>query len=160
MTKRSAGLLPYRMRSGGPEVLLVHMGGPYWAAKDEGAWSIAKGEILEGEEPLAAAEREFREETGFVPPGEGYLELGVRRAGGKLVYVWAFEGEYDPRNLESNSFTMEWPPGSGRMRSFPEADRGAWFGMDEAMAKIAKSQRAFIAELARILASTERGERG
>jgi predicted NUDIX family NTP pyrophosphohydrolase len=155
--KQSAGLLPYRAGKFGLEVLLVHMGGPYWAGKDEGAWSIAKGEILEGEEPLTAAVREFREETGFVPPGEGYLDLGARRAGGKLVRVWAFEGEYDPSELASNTFTMEWPPRSGRMQSFPEADRGAWFGIAEAMSKIAKGQRVFLEELARIVAKTERG---
>jgi predicted NUDIX family NTP pyrophosphohydrolase len=151
MSKRSAGLLAYRWNEGRLEVLLVHMGGPYWAAKDEGAWSIPKGEIRDNEALLSAALREFKEETGFDPPEEGYLELTPRRSGDKLVHVWAFEGDFDPQSLVSNTFRMEWPPGSGRWSSFPEVDRGAWFCPREAIRKIVKGQRAFVEELWRKL---------
>ena len=137
---RSAGLLPFRRRGGRLEVFLVHPGGPFWARKDAGAWTIAKGEIAEGEEPLAAARREFLEETGFAPEGE-FVELPpVRQKAGKLVHAWAIAADCDPARLTSNMFSMEWPPRSGQMRDFPEVDRGQWFGLDEARQKMLPSQ--------------------
>jgi len=139
MAKHSAGLLMYR-RKNSLEVFLVHPGGPFWAKKDLGAWSIPKGEYAEGEDPLTAARREFQEETGFVAQGE-FISLGeVKQAGGKLVTAWAFEGDCDPDKLTSNSCQIEWPPRSGRVLEFPEADRGGWFSIDEAKARLLKSQ--------------------
>jgi len=138
--KGSAGLLPYRIVSGGLEVFLVHPGGPYWANKDEGAWSVAKGEFQEGEDPLAAARREFREETGFEPTGELIPLEPVRQAGGKKVYAWAMEADYDPSKLKSNTFSMEWPPRSGRRQEFPEVDRAEWFPLGVARRKILETQ--------------------
>jgi predicted NUDIX family NTP pyrophosphohydrolase len=144
MPKRSAGLLLYRLTGGEVEVFLVHPGGPYWAKKNEGAWSIPKGEIDEGEDPLAAARREFKEETGVWPEGEA-IPLGtVRQPGGKLVTAFAVEGDLDADTIRSNTFTMEWPPRSGRMRAFPEVDRAGWFGKEEAERKILKGQRAIL----------------
>lgn len=144
MPKRSAGLLLFRLTGGEVEVFLVHPGGPYWAKKDQGAWSIPKGEIDEGEDPLAAARREFEEETGVWPEGEA-IPLGtVRQPGGKLVTAFAVEGDLDADTIRSNTFTMEWPPRSGRMRSFPEVDRAGWFGREEAERKILKGQRAIL----------------
>jgi predicted NUDIX family NTP pyrophosphohydrolase len=143
MPKQSAGLLMYRRRSGAVEVFLVHPGGPFWAKKDLGAWTIPKGEYSDREQALAAAIREFTEETGFtVPPSQDqYLNLGtIRQAGGKLVSVWAVEGDCDPAELVSNTFELEWPPRSGRMAEFPEVDRGAWFPVAEARERILKSQ--------------------
>ncbi len=140
MAKRSAGLLLYRLKSGQPEVLLVHPGGPYWAKKDDGAWSIPKGEYTEGEEPLAAARREFEEETGICPEGEA-IPLGtIRQPGGKLVTAFAMEGDLDASAIRSNTFGMEWPPRSGRMQTFPEVDRAGWFGKEEAERKILRGQ--------------------
>jgi predicted NUDIX family NTP pyrophosphohydrolase len=144
MPKRSAGLLLYRLTGGEVEVFLVHPGGPYWAKKNEGAWSIPKGEIDEGEDPLAAARREFKEETGVWPEGEA-IPLGtVRQPGGKLVTAFAVEGDLDADTIRSNTFTREWPPRSGRMRAFPEVDRAGWFGKEEAERKILKGQRAIL----------------
>jgi predicted NUDIX family NTP pyrophosphohydrolase len=140
MAKRSAGLLLYRLKNGQPEVLLVHPGGPYWAKKDDGAWSIPKGEYTEGEEPLAAARREFEEETGICPEGEA-IPLGtIRQPGGKLVTAFAMEGDLDASAIRSNTFGMEWPPRSGRMQTFPEVDRAGWFGKEEAERKILRGQ--------------------
>src|SRR5947209_1160841 len=140
MARRSAGLLLYRRRGGSPEVFLVHPGGPFWAKKDLGAWSIPKGEYAEGEEPLAAACREFAEETGFEVGGD-FLPLGtVKQAGGKLVTAWALEGDCDPQQLVSNTFRMEWPPRSGKWIAVPEVDRGEWFGMAAAKERILKGQ--------------------
>ncbi len=144
MPKRSAGLLLYRLTGGEVEVFLVHPGGPYWAKKDEGAWSIPKGEIDEGEDPLAAARREFEEETGVWPEGEATPLGTVRQPGGKLVTAFAVEGDLDADTIRSNTFTMEWPPRSGRMRAFPEVDRAGWFGKEEAERKILKGQRAIL----------------
>ena len=142
--KRSAGLLLYRRRGGVLEAFLVHPGGPFWAKKDAGAWTIPKGEIAEGEEPLDAARRETREETGFEPPGP-FMELPpVRQKAGKLVMAWAVEFDCDPAALRSNAFSMEWPPRSGRMAEFPEVDRGGWFGPGEAREKILPSQSPFL----------------
>ncbi len=145
--KKSAGVLLHRSGAAGLEVLLVHPGGPFWRHKDDGAWSIPKGEIGEGEEELAAARREFCEETGYRPKGEA-VDLGwVRQAGGKHVRVWAVQDDWDPTQLASNTFDMEWPPRSGRVQAFPEIDRAAWFGLDEARTKILKGQIAFLDRL-------------
>ena len=145
--KRSAGLLMYRDR----EVFLVHPGGPFWAKKDLGAWSIAKGEYAEGEPPLDAARREFHEETGFVAVGD-FLDLGtIKQAGGKLVSAWAFAGDCDPAKLVSNHFQIEWPPRSGRLMEIPEVDRGAWFSLVAGRERILKSQIPFLDRLAQLL---------
>jgi predicted NUDIX family NTP pyrophosphohydrolase len=144
MAKRSAGLLMYRWRDRKLEVFLVHPGGPFWAKKDLGAWSIPKGEYGEGENPLEAARREFTEETGFEAEGE-LIDLGtIKQASGKLVSVWAVEGDCDPGKLRSNTCLIEWPPRSGRQMEIPEVDRGAWFGVDEARQRILKSQAPLI----------------
>ena len=130
------------------EVFLVHPGGPFWAAKDAGAWTVPKGEYIEGEEPLDAARREFTEETGFVPKGE-FIDLGtVRQTSGKIVNAWAFEGDCDPARLVSNSCEIEWPPRSGKKMEIPEVDRGAWFSVDKARRAILKSQEPFLDALA------------
>jgi predicted NUDIX family NTP pyrophosphohydrolase len=137
----------YRRCGAGIEVFLVHPGGPFWARKDAGAWTVPKGEYMEGEEPLAAARREFEEETGWTADGN-YIGLGeVRQAGGKLVSAWASEGDCDPASLKSNTFSMEWPRGSGQMREFPEVDRGAWFSLAEARVRILPSQAEFLDRL-------------
>jgi len=147
MPKRSAGLVMFRKRHSAVEVFLVHPGGPFWAKKDLGAWSIPKGEYLDSEEPLAVARREFQEETSFVAQGE-FLELGsLQQAGGKIVSAWAFEGDCDPAKLKSNSFTMEWPPRSGRQIEVPEVDRGAWYSIEEARPRLLAAQRAFLDRL-------------
>lgn len=152
MSKQSAGLLMYRHRSEALEVFLVHPGGPFWAKKDLGAWTIPKGEYAVDEEPLAAARREFEEETGFPANGE-FLDLGaIKQAGGKLVRVWAFEGDCDPNALVSNRFQMEWPPRSGRLTEFREVDRGAWFSLAEAGDPILASQKPLLNLLADRLA--------
>jgi predicted NUDIX family NTP pyrophosphohydrolase len=140
MPKRSAGLMMYRRRSPNLEVFLVHPGGPFFAKKDLGAWTIPKGEYLEGEQPLEAAKREFQEETGFSVP-ETFLDLGsIKQAGGKIVSAWAFEGDCDPDKMVSNHCEVEWPPRSGRLIEIPEADRGAWFSIDEAKRHITSTQ--------------------
>jgi predicted NUDIX family NTP pyrophosphohydrolase len=132
MAKRSAGLLMYRSRQDETEVFLVHPGGPYWANKDQGAWTIPKGEYDDEEEPFAAARREFFEETGFTADGE-FLSLGeVRQKSGKLVTAWAFVGDCDPTQLKSNTCEIEWPPKSGTRLQIPEIDRGGWFKMNDA----------------------------
>ena len=139
----SAGLLLYRRRAAGVEVFLVHPGGPYWAKKDDGAWSVPKGLVDPGEDELACARREFTEETGF-DAGASHSErdLGTfRQPSGKRLHVWAIEGDCDPRALSSNLFEMEWPPKSGRMAQFPEVDRGDWFEQAQALLKIAPGQR-------------------
>jgi predicted NUDIX family NTP pyrophosphohydrolase len=155
MSRQSAGLLMYRRSRDELEVFLVHPGGPFWAKKDLGAWTIPKGEYAEGEEPLAAAIREFTEETGFPVPGPdetSFTDLGtIRQTGGKLVHVWAFEGDCDPAALVSNRFQMEWPPRSGNLAEFPEADRGDWFSLGEAQERILASQQQILNLLARAL---------
>jgi predicted NUDIX family NTP pyrophosphohydrolase len=151
MAKRSAGLLMYRRREGHLEVFLVHPGGPFWAKKDLGAWSISKGEYVEGELPLEAARREFEEETGFAVEGD-LLELGaVQQAGGKIVSAWAFEGDCDPGKLVSNRCQVEWPPRSGRQIEIPEVDRGDWFSIAGAKEHILKSQVPFLERLSSLL---------
>jgi predicted NUDIX family NTP pyrophosphohydrolase len=140
MPKRSAGLLLYRRNHHGLEVFLVHPGGPFWSKKDLGAWSIPKGEYTDGEEPLAAARREFKEETGFAAEGV-FVSLGsIRQTGGKIVSVWALEGDCDPAKLVSNLCKLEWPPRSGRKIEIPEVDRGDWFSLTEAQNSILSSQ--------------------
>ncbi len=147
MPKRSAGILLYRRRAGGLELLLVHPGGPFWAKKDAGAWSIPKGEYAQGEEPLAAARREFEEETGMRVAGD-FVPLGeLVSPGRKIVTAFALEGDFDPATLRSNTFELEWPPKSGRMQSFPEVDRAQWFAPDEARHKILAGQSEFIGRL-------------
>ena len=144
MPKRSAGLLMYRRRNGQLEVFLVHPGGPFWAKKDLGAWSIPKGEYAPDEDPLTAARREFTEETGFEPSGD-FIPLGtIQQAGGKLVSAWAVEGDCDPASIRSNLCLIEWPPRSGRKIEIPEVDRAAWFRLDEARERILKSQVAVL----------------
>jgi predicted NUDIX family NTP pyrophosphohydrolase len=148
MPKTSAGLLPYRLRDGRLELLLVHPGGPFWARKDLGAWSIAKGEHGPGEDALAAARREFEEETGCTPEGPFHPLGSVRQAGGKVVAAWAVDLDWDPSQLKSNTFALEWPPRSGTMREFPEVDRAEWFALDEALRRVLPGQRALIEALA------------
>jgi predicted NUDIX family NTP pyrophosphohydrolase len=149
VAKTSAGLLLFR-RNGTLEVLLVHPGGPLWAKKDEGAWSIPKGEIEPGEDPLAAARREFAEELGSPVTGE-FIELTlIRQASGKLVHAWAVESDFDPATLNSGTFSMEWPPRSGRQQQFPEVDRAEWFTIDHATRKINKAQIPLLEHLARL----------
>jgi predicted NUDIX family NTP pyrophosphohydrolase len=148
MPQRSAGLILYRRRQGGIEVLLVHPGGPFWVRKDDGAWSIPKGEHGSDENPLAAARREFAEETGAHPPvGEAVALGSFRQSSGKIVQAWAVEGELDPATIESNTFTMEWPPRSGRTAEFPEIDRAGWFAVDEAREKLNPAQAKFLDRL-------------
>lgn len=145
--KHSAGLLLYRRCNPQIEVFLVHPGGPFWAKKDLGVWSIPKGEYTEEEHPFDAAKREFLEETGFPVNGE-FLELGeIRQLGGKLVTAWAFEGNADPSALRSNTFSMEWPLRSGRQKEFPEVDRGAWFTIAAARERINRGQIPFLDRL-------------
>ena len=147
MAKRSAGMLLYRRRNEILEVFLVHPGGPLWAKKDFGAWSIPKGEYSDEEDPLAAARREFEEETGMAIDGD-FMDLGtIRQAGGKLVSAWAHQGDFDPARLTSNSVEMQWPPRSGRIVKFPEVDRGAWFTMGEAHERILAGQRPILERL-------------
>ncbi|HXX44666.1 MAG TPA: NUDIX domain-containing protein [Candidatus Acidoferrales bacterium] len=153
MAKKSAGLVMYRKRGGALEVLLVHLGGPFWAKKDAGAWFIPKGEIDPGEDELAAAQREFEEETGFKPTPP-FLALGsVKHKGGKIVTAWAFKGDCDPSALKSNTFKMEWPPRSGKQREFPEVDRAAFFAIDAAHEKIHPAELELVERLRRVLAS-------
>ena len=147
MPKRSAGLLMYRRAGRALELLLVHPGGPFWAKKDEGAWSIPKGEHDAGENPLAVARREFAEETGVVPDG-AFIDLGeVTQRGGKRVRAFALEGDLDVSRLQSNTFELEWPPKSGRKQTFPEVDRAEWFSPAVAREKILAAQRPFIERL-------------
>jgi predicted NUDIX family NTP pyrophosphohydrolase len=143
----SAGLLMFRNRGESIEVLLVHPGGPFWSKKDEGAWTIPKGEIGAGEDALAAAKREFAEETGLQPEGE-FIPLGsIEQKGGKVVVAWAFEGNCDPGSLRSNTFKLEWPPRSGRTETFPEIDRAEFFAIDDALRKINPAQRLILDKL-------------
>ena len=147
MARQSAGLLLFRETDSGVEVLLVHPGGPFWARKDAGAWSIPKGEFREGEAPLAAAQREFEEELGVAPAGDFIPLQPLKQAGGKLVFAWALRADFDPSQLKSNMFSLEWPPKSGRQQSFPEVDRAAWFPIETARTKILKSQAPFLDQL-------------
>jgi predicted NUDIX family NTP pyrophosphohydrolase len=155
MPNRSAGLLMYRRSKGDLEVFLIHPGGPYWATKDKGVWAIPKGEYHKDEEPLAAAKREFQEETGFIADGE-FLELGsIKQKSGKLVTAWAFEGDCDPSDLVSNTCHVEWPPHSGHSIEISEVDSGRWFGMTEAHDFIRKEQGPLLDRLRGALAKRE-----
>jgi predicted NUDIX family NTP pyrophosphohydrolase len=148
MPRRSAGILLYRRRGGVLEVLLVHPGGPLWARRDAGAWSIPKGEHGDGEDPVAVALRELEEETGHRLPAVDLLPLGeVRQGGGKLVTAWAAPGDLDPAAITSNTFTMEWPPRSGRSREFPEVDRAGWFDPATAREKLLAAQAELVDRL-------------
>lgn len=148
----SAGLLLFRRREGGVELLLAHMGGPFWSRREEGAWTIVKGEHDAGEEPLAAARREFAEETGASPPEGRMIDLGeVRQSGGKRVRAWALEGDFEPASLRSNTFTVEWPPRSGRSAEFPEIDRVRWCDPVTARRLLVRAQARFVDELLRRL---------
>jgi predicted NUDIX family NTP pyrophosphohydrolase len=147
--KQSAGLLIYRRRSG-LQVFLVHPGGPFWQKRDLGSWSIPKGEFDAGEDPLSVARREFEEETGFAASGETFTPLTpLRQPGGKIVYAWAVEGDCDAAAINSNTFSMEWPPHSGKSQKFPEVDRAEWFVIDAAKVRILKGQVGFLEELQR-----------
>jgi predicted NUDIX family NTP pyrophosphohydrolase len=154
MPQRSAGILLYRHRRGAVEVLLVHPGGPFWASKDEGVWSIPKGRYEAGEDPLAAARREFAEETGAPVEGEAVALGAFRQSSARIVDAWAIEGDFDPAALRSNTFTLEWPPRSGRTREVPEVDRAEWFTPAEAERKILKGQRPILQALLRHLGSS------
>ena len=153
MGKQSAGLLMYRRAAKAVEVFLVHPGGPYWAKKELGIWSIPKGEYAIGEDAFAAAKREFQEETGLTPKGE-FRELSpIKQRGGKLVKAWAFEGDCNPADIHSNPFTMEWPPRSGQSQTFPEVDRADWFRLDDAKERILEAQINLLEELEELLSA-------
>lgn len=155
--KRSAGILLFRGTGPDLEVLLGHMGGPFWAAKDERAWTVPKGEYEPDETPVAAARREFQEELGLPPPDGELLPLdSVRQSGGKLVTVWALAGDLDPERVTPGTFTMEWPKGSGRIQEFPELDRAAWFDLDTARRKIVAAQEPFLDGLEELVNGAER----
>lgn len=151
MPRRSAGILPYRKFEGELQLLLVHPGGPFWRKRDEGAWSLAKGEYDEGETPEAAARREFKEETGWDVVQDMHPLGEIRQKGGKYLTAFAIEADFDPKLFVSNSFEMEWPPRSGRTQSFPEIDRMAWFTPAEARVKILASQAPLLDRLAELL---------
>lgn len=145
--KISVGILLYRRRNQALEVFLVHPGGPFWAKKDLGAWTIPKGELAEDEDPLDAAKREFAEETGFPIDGEFTPLTPLRQPSGKIIQAWAVEGDCDPAELRSNTFEMEWPPKSGKRAAFPEVDRAEWFSLDEARQRIIAGQAPFLEEV-------------
>jgi predicted NUDIX family NTP pyrophosphohydrolase len=151
MKNKSAGLLMFRFKGEVLELLLCHMGGPFWKKKDSGSWTIPKGECEEGEDPIDTAKREFFEETGFIPEGT-FIELTtLKQPGGKQVSAWAFESDCDVSKIKSNTFELEWPPHSGKISTFPEIDRAEWFTIKPAREKILKGQVGFIEELCAIL---------
>jgi predicted NUDIX family NTP pyrophosphohydrolase len=150
MSRLSAGLVMYRIKDGRIEVLLAHPGGPYFVKKDEGAWTIPKGEPEGGEELLLTAQREFEEETGIGPTGPFVPLQPIKQKGGKVVHAWAFEGDCDPTTAKSNTFVIEWPPKSGRQQEFPEMDRAEWFDLATARTKIKAGQEALLEELANL----------
>jgi predicted NUDIX family NTP pyrophosphohydrolase len=147
MPKKSAGILLYRFHNNLPEILLVHPGGPFWAKKDAGAWSIPKGEFEENENPLDAAKREVEEETGIKVSGKLIELTPVKQKSGKIIYAWAVQGDFDDAEIKSNTFEIEWPPKSGKKQSFPEVDKAGWFTMEEAKQKIVPGQAPLIEEL-------------
>jgi len=150
MGKKSAGLLMFRQRDGGLEVLLVHPGGPFWVKKDIGSWSIPKGEYTSEEDPFDVAKREFNEETGFQASGEFIPLTPLKQPSGKIITAWAFEGDCDASAIQSNTFVMEWPPRSGRQQEFPEVDRVGWFPIRVAKEKVTKGQVGFLEEVERV----------
>jgi predicted NUDIX family NTP pyrophosphohydrolase len=154
MTKTSAGILLYRRKDDLLQVFLIHPGGPFFMKKDDGVWSIPKGLLDPDEDPLAAAQREFAEETGSGPQGEFRPLAPIRQKGGKTVLAWAAEGDCDADGITSNTFELEWPPHSGRMQRFPEADRAGWFTIEEAKRKIIPAQIALLEELQQLLGSS------
>lgn len=160
MSKKSAGILLYRFHNKLPEVLLVHPGGPFWKKKDEGSWSIPKGEFEENEDPLDAAKREVQEELGIKVQGE-FIELTpVKQKSGKLIYAWSVKGSFDPAKIKSNTFETEWPPKSGRKIKFPEIDKAGWFTINEAKKKIVSGQIPLLDELqSKILLIKKRPDR-
>lgn len=160
MPTTSAGILLYRRVGDSIEVFLIHPGGPFWAKKDEGAWSIPKGEINPDEDPLAAARREFNEETGSEIDGDFISLESIRQKGGKIVSAWAVEGSIDANAIRSNMFSMEWPPRSGRQAEFPEVDRAGWFNLDDAREKLISAQVPFIDELCSRVWQERPGPRG
>lgn len=156
VAKRSAGLLLYRRGKGRTEVFLVHPGGPFWKNKDEGAWSIPKGELESDEEPLDAAKREFHEETGFTASGEFAPLQPVRQPSGKIIHAWALEADLDADAVQGNSFSMKWPGGSGQMVQVPEIDRAAWFTIQAARRKLVKGQRPLLDQLQKAVLTRSR----
>jgi predicted NUDIX family NTP pyrophosphohydrolase len=155
MVKHSAGLLLFRRREG-PEVFLVHPGGPFWAKKEAGAWSIPKGEFTPPEDPLEAAKREFQEETSLAVEGKFMALTPIKQPSGKIIHAWAVEADCDPMAVRSNTFTLEWPPHSGRRQEFPEVDRAAWFSLEAARDKIIRGQAPFLEELRQRLVGPDR----
>ncbi len=145
--KQSAGIILYRLEEEKLHIFLVHPGGPFWQKKDEGSWSIPKGEFLDGENPLKAAKREFEEETGSKPSGNFIELIPVKQKGGKTVYAWALQGNINADTIKSNTFTIEWPPKSNKLVTYPEVDKAAWFNADIACIKINPSQVALIDDL-------------
>lgn len=152
MAKISSGVLLYRKHASSIEILLVHPGGPFFAKKDEGSWTIPKGELIDNEDPLAAAIREFEEETGYKPAGDFIALSSIKQKGGKIVQCWAVEGDLDPLAIVSNTFEIEWPPRSGKMKSYPEVDKAAWFSVAVARQKINERQVSFIDNLLEVIA--------
>jgi predicted NUDIX family NTP pyrophosphohydrolase len=159
MANRSAGMAMYRVRHGTLEILLVHLGGPFWAKKDNGAWFLPKGEVEHGEDDLVAAQREFEEETGLKPTGPFFALGSVKQKSGKIVTAWAFEGDCDPTAIHSNTFTIEWPPRSGKQRAFPEVDRAAFFTLETAREKMHPAELAFFRRVDAARSSAEHGRR-
>lgn len=151
MARQSAGILMYRRRADRTEVFLIHPGGPFWSKKDDGAWSIPKGEFTHEELPLDAARREFQEETGFTVSGDFTALEPIRQAGGKIVHAWVVEGDCDAAAVQSNTFSMEWPLRSGQCNTFPEVDRAGWFTLEQAETKMLKSQRPLLDQFRRLL---------
>jgi len=152
--KQSAGILLYRIKNAKPELLLVHPGGPFWKNKDEGAWSIPKGEFTDGEDALDAARREFKEETGITCNTDAVPLTPIKMSSGKRVFAWAVQQDIDPATIKSNEFEMEWPPKSGKRQQFPEVDRAAWFSPAIAKKKINAAQKPFIDELLQLITAT------
>ena len=156
MAKASAAILPYRFVDGALQVFVVHPGGPFWAKKDLGAWSLAKGEVEPPEDPLEAARREFGEETGFTIDGPLIALTPQKQPSGKTVHAWALEADYDPAAIRSNTFELEWPPRSGRRQTFPEVDRAAWFALDEARRRLLPGHIPFLDELVTLVGQDPR----
>ncbi len=155
MPKKSAGLLMYLRHNGVLQVFLAHPGGPFWAKKDLGAWSIPKGEYSPEEDPLSAAKREFEEETGLKAYGPFAPLTSIKQPSGKIIQAWAFESDCDPKSIKSNTFSMEWPPRSGKVQEFPEIDRGEWFDIEKAKQKIQPGQVGFLVELPQLLSNKQ-----